>query len=234
MAEEYASARPPYPRLIFELLRSQGAIGPGLQVLEVGAGAGLATRELVASGSQVVAIEPGRDLSALLAAAVPEAQIVSTSLEDASLPTATFDSVVAATSLHWVNLLVALPKLHSTLRPHGRLAVFRTIFGDDTVHTEFRDRVKQIVATREQVSERAPPESRPTLTELSAGGHFRPARSERWRWSIDLSTDQVTRLFSTFSAWTDEEVAAIRVAADDCGGVVTEHYQSVLHLLIRG
>jgi hypothetical protein len=48
-----------------------------------------------------------------------------------------------------------------------------------------------------------------------------------------LSTDQVTRLFSTFSGWTDKEVAAIRVAADDCGGVVTEHYESLLHLLIR-
>jgi trans-aconitate methyltransferase len=184
MAENYASSRPPYPRLIFHLLRSEGAIGPGLQVLEFGAGSRLATRELVASGSQVVAIEPGHDLRALLAAAVPEAQIVPTGLEDASLPLGAFDSVVAATSLHWVNLAVALPKLHSALRSDGRLAVFRTIFGDDTVHTEFRDRVKQIVATREQISERTAPEARPTMAELSASGHFRPARSERWRWNI--------------------------------------------------
>jgi hypothetical protein len=43
----------------------------------------------------------------------------------------------------------------------------------------------------------------------------------------------VTRLFSTFSGWTHDEVDMIRLAADDCGGIVTEHYQSVLHLLIR-
>jgi SAM-dependent methyltransferase len=233
MAEDYASARPPYPGVIFDVLRSKGAIGPGRRVLEVGAGAGLATRELVASGSQVVAVEPGRDLSALLQEAVPDAQIVCSTIEDASLPPEAFDSVVAATSMHWVDLSVGLPKLHSAVRSGGMLAAFRTIFGDVTVHTEFRERVKQIVAAREQLSDRLSPEARPTMAELSAGGHFEPVRSERWRWSIDLTADQVTRLFSTFSDWTDEEVRAIRAAADDCGGIVTEHYESVLHLLIR-
>jgi hypothetical protein len=43
----------------------------------------------------------------------------------------------------------------------------------------------------------------------------------------------VTRLFSTFSDWTEDEVHAVRAAADACGGVVTEHYQTVGHLLIR-
>jgi len=43
----------------------------------------------------------------------------------------------------------------------------------------------------------------------------------------------VTRLFHTFSGWADSEVRAVEVAADACGGVVTEHYQSVLHLLGR-
>ena len=233
MAEDYASARPPYPAVIFDVLRSEGAIGPGRRILEVGAGAGLATRELVASGSHVVAVEPGRDLSALLQEAVPGAQIMCSTIEDANLPPEAFDSVVAATSMHWVDLAVALPKLHSAVRSGGMLAAFRTIFGDATVHTEFRERVKQIVAAREQLSDRPSPETRPTMAELSAGGHFEPVRSERWRWRIDLTADQVTRLFSTFSDWTDNEVRAIRAAADDCGGMVTERYESVLHLLIR-
>jgi len=108
MAADYASARPPYPAVIFEVMRAEGAIGPGLRVLEVGAGAGLATRELVAAGSQVVAIEPGRALGSLLEA-VPGVRVLPTTLEDAELPVAGFDSVVAATSLHWVDLSVGLP-----------------------------------------------------------------------------------------------------------------------------
>lgn len=38
-ATDYAFARPPYPAAIFEVLRSERVIGPGLRVLEVGAGA---------------------------------------------------------------------------------------------------------------------------------------------------------------------------------------------------
>lgn len=233
MAAHYASARPPYPPEIFDVLVSEGAMGSGLRVLEVGAGAGLATREIVASGSHVVALEPGHDLSELLGTAVPGVQVLVTNLEEADLPVATFDSAIAATSMHWVDLSVGLPKLHSTLRPHGLLAVFRTIFGDETVGTEFRDRVTQIVARREPKVERTLPGSRPTMVELSEGGYFQPVRSDSWRWSVELTSDKVTRLFSTFSGWTDEEVQGIWVAAEACGGVVTEHYQSVLHLLKR-
>jgi hypothetical protein len=48
-----------------------------------------------------------------------------------------------------------------------------------------------------------------------------------------LTTEQVTALFRTFSNWTGEEVDDVAAAADACGGRVTEHYQSVLHLLRR-
>ncbi|HEX4685648.1 MAG TPA: class I SAM-dependent methyltransferase [Nocardioides sp.] len=233
MAADYASARPPYPAVIFEVLRAEGAIGPGPRVLEVGAGAGLATRELVAAGSQVVAIEPGRALGSLLEEAVPGVRVLPTTLEDADLPVAGFDCVVAATSLHWVDLSVGLPRLHATLSPGGVLAVFRTNFGDDAVETEFHDRVNQIVAARGPKTGASSPEWRPTMVELSAGGYFQPVRTEDWRWSVDLTTDQVTRLFSTFSDWTDEEVDAVRAAADACGGVVTEHYRSGLRVLTR-
>ena len=233
MAADYASARPPYPAVIFDVLLAEGVIGPGLRVLEVGAGAGLATRELVASGSQVVALEPGPDLCVLLEESVPGVQVMLSKLEDATLPPAAFDSVIAATSMHWVDLSVGLPAVHSALRPGGQLAVFRTVFGDESEHTEFRVRVRQIVATREQAAGDTSPAAGPTIAELTAAGHFQPVRSDRWRWHIDLTTEQVTRLFSTFSGWSDEEVRAVRAAADDCGGVVTEHYQSILHLLVR-
>ena len=236
-ATDYASARPPYPAAIFEVLRSERVIGPGLRVLEVGAGAGLATRELAASGSQVVALEPGPDLCSLLEGAVPGVRIVTSRFEEADLPPGAFDSVVAATSMHWVDLSVGLPKAHDVLRPGGFLAVFRTVFGDDTYDTEFRDIVGQIVARRRATPEspprESPRESRPTVAELSAGGYFEPVRSERWQWGVELTTDQVTGLFRTFSDWNDAEVDAVRAGADACGGLVTEHYQSVLHLLRR-
>lgn len=231
MAADYTAARPPYPRAVWDLLLAEGAIGPGLDVLEVGAGAGLATTELVASGSRVVALEPGPDLAALLAAAVPEAQVLATRLEDADLTPGSCDAAVAATSLHWVDLAVGLPRLHSALRPGGLLAVVRTVFGDDSFATPFRDRVQQLVDARG--GRAGPSEPRPTPTELGQGGWFRLVRSEAWPWSITMTTAQVTALFRTFSGWSEEEVRAVGAAADDCGGSVAEHYRTVVHILRR-
>lgn len=234
MAVEYAGSRPPYPSSLYEVLETEGVIGPGTRVLEIGAGSGLATKELVRAGSEVMAIEPGRELARVLERDVPGVSVLLAHLEDAELPESSFDAVVAATSMHWVNLSVGLPMLHATLRPRGWLAVWRHRFGDDRVDTEFRRRVEQIVAkrTRRESAERRA-DDRPTMDELTAGAWFEPVRTEHWRWSVDLDTDQVRRLFRTFSDWNDTEVEAVARAADELSGVVTEHYQSVLHLLKR-
>jgi SAM-dependent methyltransferase len=233
MAEDYGSARPPNPAALFEVLRAEGVTGPGLKVLEVGGGSGLATRELVLSGSQVVALEPGVNLAALLEQEVPGVSVMRSRLEDAPLPDAAFDSAVAATSMHWVDLSIGLPRLHAALRPGGLLAVFRNIFGDVSSGSQFRDHVDRIVSRRQGGTGGLPADSRPTMSELGAEGLFLPMRSERWKWDIELTTKQVTALFRTFSNWTEEEVGEIAAAADACGGRVTEHYQSVLHLLRR-
>ena len=63
MADDDANARPPYPQVRFDKLTARRVIGPGIRVLEVGAGAAVATRTLVSSGSDVVALEPGRRLA---------------------------------------------------------------------------------------------------------------------------------------------------------------------------
>ena len=233
MAAEYAAARPPYPDVVFDTLEQAGVIGLGRRVLEVGAGAGLATKPMLDRGSEVVALEPGGQLAAILAEVAPGADVVVAGLEDAELADADFDSVVAATALHWVELSVGLPKMHCALRPGGHLAVWRTIFGDDTVETAFRARVATIVAGRGRPDDGGLREARPTVAELTAGGWFEHDRTEHWRWSIELDAEQVGRLFRTFSDWTASEVAEAEQAVVDLGGRVTEHYQSVLHLLRR-
>jgi SAM-dependent methyltransferase len=235
MAAEYATSRPPYPPGLYAVLVSEGIIGPGTRVLEIGAGSGLATREVVRSGSEVVAMEPGRELARLLKSDIPGISVIRARLEDFDPPLASFDSVLAATSMHWVDPSVGLPKLHATLRPRGWLAVWRHRFGDESVDdTEFRRRVTQIVAAR---TPRAPAErrrdDRPTMEELTEGALFEPVRTEHWHWSIDLDTAQVRRLFRTFSDWSDTDVQAAARAVDELGGAVTEHYQSTLHLLRR-
>lgn len=231
MADEFARARPPYPRVVFETLADLGVIGPGVRVLEVGAGSGLATLDLLAAGSRVTALEPGERLARLLTEAAPAATVIVTRLEDADLPDAAFDSVVAATSLHWVDLQVGLPILHRALRPRGLMAVWRNVFGDETVSTPFRAQVERITAARDDPGEQVSRDGHPTMHELVGQGWFTPLDTMSWRWSLDLTTQQVRSLFSTFSNWTPAEVETAATAADECGGWVTEHYRSVLHVL---
>lgn len=233
MAAEYAGARPLYPEVVFQTLEAEGVVGPGIRVLEVGAGSGLATRELVARGCEVVAVEPGRQLASFIEAAGLGVEVLTSRLEDVQLAEADFDAIVAATAMHWIDLSVGLPLVHRALRPGGVLAVFRTVFGDDTVRTPFRGRVDDIVAKRPRTEEGRHREERPTMAELAADGWFEPVRTARWRWSIDLSAAQIGALFRTFSNWTAGEAAAAEAAASDLGGQVTEHYQTVLHLLRR-
>jgi SAM-dependent methyltransferase len=234
MASEYAGARPPYPEVVFDALQAAGVIGRGLRVLEIGAGAGLATREIAARGSEVMALEPGPGLAALLSGAAPDVEVVVARLEDAQLPDQAFHSAVAATAMHWIDLSVGLPILYRALRPHGWLAVWRTIFEDDAaVGTRFRAEVDRIVSRRDKPQEAPGGGERPSIEELATGGLFEPVRTRRWRWSIELSAEQVHRLFRTFSDWSPEEAQAAAEAAEALGGRVSEHYQSVLHLLRR-
>ena len=202
-------------------------------MLEIGAGSGLATAELLSRGSEVVALEPGLQLAALIDNAGSGVEVLPSRLEDAELADADFDSVVAATAMHWVDLSVGLPKIHRTLRPGGWLAVWRNVFGDDSEETQFRQRVNEIVAKRHQPDVGRSRDQRATMEELAAGGWFEPVRTEHWRWSLDLSAKQIGLLFKTFSNWTTAEATAAEAAAEDLGGHVTEHYQSVLHLLRR-
>lgn len=234
-ADDYDRARPPYPPVLHDTLVEVGASGPGRDVLEVGAGTGLATRELVARGSRVVALEPGAHLAGLLRRAVPQAEVVVSTLEDADLPAAGFDAAVAATSLHWVDLAVGLPLLHRALRPGGRLAVFRHVFADPSrPPTDFRRRIAEVVARRPG-ADTGPyvPVPRPTAAELVVGGWFVHERSEDWGWSIDLDTPAAGRLFASFSDWSGAEVAEVEQAVDELGGQVTEHYRTTLHVLRR-
>ena len=77
-----------------------------------------------------MAIEPGLHLAERLRRRWPEAVIHAGTAESVTLPTAAFDVAVAATSVHWLNLDVMLPKLHRTIVRDGAFAVWRNVFGD--------------------------------------------------------------------------------------------------------
>jgi SAM-dependent methyltransferase len=139
-ADAYREGRPDYPPRVYEVLRSRCGVGAGSRVLEIGPGSGLVTRHLASLGARVVAVEPDRGFAGYLSQTVPQGvRVVPAPLEEADVGD-TFDAVVAATSFHWLEQAVALPKLGALLRPGGWAAIWWTVFSapyrDDPLLTE--------------------------------------------------------------------------------------------------
>lgn len=124
----YAAARPDYP------ISALGWLLPNTarRVLDIGAGTGKLTRQLVDGGYEVVAVEPSPQMSAELASYVPEAELHQAPAEAIPLPDANVDAVLVAQAFHWFDQERALPEIARVLRPGGRLGLLWN-FDDDGV-----------------------------------------------------------------------------------------------------
>ncbi|NKY42559.1 class I SAM-dependent methyltransferase [Nocardia cerradoensis] len=234
-AEVYDRARPPYPAVLWAELQDLGVLRPGIRAIDLGAGSGLATGPLLETGASVDAVEPGRALADRLRRRWPAAVVHVDTVEHVELPTNFYDLAVAATAVHWFDLEVVMPKLHHALRPRGHFAVWRNAFGDPTVSiTPFRERVAHIVARRETAEPRrvyGELDTQAWAARLTASEHFETRHIRHFPWSIDMRTDQIHDLFTTFSNWTPAEVDEAARAVDELGGQVTEHYVTPLIVL---
>lgn len=128
VAEAYERARPGYPDEAVRWLLGDAA----LTVVDVGAGTGKLTRQLVAAGHDVIAVEPLPEMLAQLRSVVPQARAVSGSAEAMPLPPACADAIVAAQAFHWFDHDRALREMARVLRPGGVLALIWNM-RDDSV-----------------------------------------------------------------------------------------------------
>jgi SAM-dependent methyltransferase len=228
-ADVYDQARPPYPAALWDAVRALGVLAPGRSAVDLGAGTGQATGPLLAAGLAVTAVEPGHQLAGRLKAAHPTAILIEDRVETATLADGSFDVAVAATSIHWMDLDIVLPKIHRWLRPDGLFLVWRNVFGDPDASTAFRARIAEIVAARN-----APPRAdngedlRAVSSALTRSELFSLDTTHTFRWSLELDQHQVHRLFTTFSDWSPEEVDRAAASVADLGGRVVEHYMSWL------
>jgi SAM-dependent methyltransferase len=229
MARTYATARPAYPDELWRDVFATGLAAPGCRALDLGAGSGEATGPLLARGMDVVAVEPGASLAGILKERFPRVAVIRSRAEEFQPERGTFDLAVAATSFHWMDADVVLRAVHEALTPQGRLLVWRNVFGDqDAEVTPFRRAIERIVERRGTVGPGRSEDAAPTAAKIAGSLLFTVEQIHRYRWSIELSADQVHALFATFSNWSESEAADAASAADMLGGTVTEHYSSWL------
>jgi ubiquinone/menaquinone biosynthesis C-methylase UbiE len=130
-AETYERGRPLYAADAVAWLAERIGIGPGRRVLDLGAGTGKLTRQLVALGADVVAVEPGDAMRAQLERVVPGAEALAGSAEEIPLPDASVDAVTAGQAAHWFRHDEALPEIHRVLRPGGGVGLLWNEWDED-------------------------------------------------------------------------------------------------------
>ena len=119
VATDYDRYRPSPPPQALDWLIPPGARA----VLDLAAGTGAVTRELIGRAPRVIAVEPDERMRAVLTARCPEAEVLAGRGEDIPLPDASVDAVVISSAWHWLDPEVAVPEITRVLRVDGILGV---------------------------------------------------------------------------------------------------------------
>jgi SAM-dependent methyltransferase len=122
-ADAYRRRRPDYPQAAVDWLADALDLAPGRTVVEVGAGTGKFTVQLIATGARILAIEPVAEMRAAFVQTVPGVEIIDAIAEALPMTDGSADAIVAAQAFHWFDTTPALAEFHRVLRPAGRLGL---------------------------------------------------------------------------------------------------------------
>lgn len=120
-SHEYERGRPGYPAQAVRWIVERAGLGPGKTVVDLAAGTGKLTRELVASGAEVVAVEPLAEMRDRLAEQLPHVRAVAGRAEASGLESGLADAITVAQAFHWFANEEALEEMHRLLRPGSLL-----------------------------------------------------------------------------------------------------------------
>ncbi len=133
-ARVYDAHRPRYPEELIDDLLMQSPQA----VLDVGAGTGIASEQLLARGVNVLAVEPDPRMADIARNKGIRVEIGTFESWDAA--ERRFDVVVFGQSFHWVNPKIALPKAHRLLTSGGRLALmWNRLFPTQPTHSDLAE-----------------------------------------------------------------------------------------------
>ena len=121
--ERYQKARPDYPHDAVSFLVDTLGIDDDAHVLDLGAGTGIFTGQLIPYCANITAVEPTPGMRDILSERLPTVRVLSGRDVAIPLESATVDCVVVAQAFHWFDAPVALEEIHRVLVDGGRLGV---------------------------------------------------------------------------------------------------------------
>lgn len=240
VAAKYAATRPSYPPQLFvEVEELAGQPLSGADVLDVGAGTGIATRLLHDRGANVTAVEPGIGMAMQLRAEIPHARLVRGDGNQLPFADASADFVTYAQSWHWTDAARSVPEALRVLRPRGALAMWWNVDDPASVWmAEQEARLARRVPDHHQ--HRVPAGAADRIRALGLG--LKPVFRDDLRWTREISVDRHLEMLASHSfiavldpteqesVLADEREALLEVFPD---GVVVETYAIQLTVLVK-
>lgn len=123
-ADEFQRYRPEYPPALFERILREVPSNRRHCAMDLGAGTGKVTRELIALFDQVIAVEPDPLMAAKIREQFSGVILRIATAEELSQPPSTADLIIIATAFHWMDGPRVLANAATWLRAGGILAVF--------------------------------------------------------------------------------------------------------------
>lgn len=244
VAATYESVRPTYLEELFTAIEGYASLRDHPTVIEVGAGTGQATRQMLDRGWQIDVVEPGVELVARARANTSSAAVRfhNSRFEDVHLEHEAFDLLTAATSWHWTDPHVSYQKAHDALRPGGVIALFWNAHVPDTPHPGWAPIRRAYVDVVPELADLAPlTPDRPgydPAVELEQCGWFESIERHSYPFEVSYGTDQFLDLLDTYashSSLTQEKRSALysrlrSTIRSELGGRVVKPYRAVLVL----
>lgn len=247
-ADLYDTARPPYPRELFDDLVELAALKPADRLLEIGCATGTATRSLLTRGFSVVCVEMGAQLADRARRNLEglPIEIHVAPFEKWEGEPGRFALVYAATAWHWVDPTLRYRKAHQLLRPGGHLAFWSASHAFPTGFDPFFSEIQEVY---DAIGESHPgewPPPPPTevpddASEIEASGLFEDVHVRRYIWSVSYNAEAYVALLNTFSGHIAMDAAKRehlyaeirRRIAQRPGQHVKRHWSAILHVALR-
>jgi len=191
VASDYDRYRPSPPTQALDWLIPPGAKA----VLDLAAGTGTVTRELVGRVGRIIAVEPDQRMRGVLAARCPGAEVMAGRGEDIPLPGASVDAVVISAAWHWLDPDRAVPEIARVLRVGGALGVMWNS-RDPRVPwvAEFN-----ALARQSRGADRPPGGGRRREVRFPPGAPFSPPERFTVEYTLPMTSDELFGLLGTYS-----------------------------------